>query len=305
MLLFTVAGLWWTGLSYDPSADLRGLAWLMALAAFWAVFVALPGRSPKEWLLAESLLVFLLLMLFGLVTPIAQYPAIAMMFPLADGWLVAMDAAMGIHVPTLNAWTAAHPIFAGVLQWSYASLLPQFAIVVPVLGAWLKDRDALWEFAAVFHLCSIITVIVVALCPAMAPAAYFGFDPIWNGARFIDQFAGLRDGTLLVVRSNNLEGMVTMPSFHAAGGMMVTWAFRRHRVWFWPLLVVNTLLVLSTVLLGAHYAADVVGAVAMWVFSLWVYRRFLRIGVQDVTALGVEGLHGVSAPNAPNKRTRR
>ena len=40
--------------------------------------------------------------------------------------------------------------------------------------------------------------------------------------RFIAHFNGVRDGTFTTIRFDDLEGLISMPSFHVAGGMMVT-----------------------------------------------------------------------------------
>ena len=36
------------------------------------------------------------------------------------------------------------------------------------------------------------------------------------------------DGSMTTVPWDNLEGLVSLPSFHTAGAAIVTWAFRQH-----------------------------------------------------------------------------
>jgi membrane-associated phospholipid phosphatase len=71
-----------------------------------------------------------------------------------------------------------------------------------------------------------------------------------------------------------MEGLVSFPSFHVAGAVMVTWALRQSRVWMAILLPINLLLTVATVLTGVHYVADLFGTAAMCAISLWLYRRF-------------------------------
>ena len=78
-----------------------------------------------------------------------------------------------------------------------------------------------------------------------------------------------------MIQFNNLEGLISCPSFHVAGAFMVTWAMRRHRALFISLGVLNSALIASTVLLGAHYAVDVIATVVMWGGSLAVYRGWV------------------------------
>ena len=66
-----------------------------------------------------------------------------------------------------------------------------------------------------------------------------GFTPTIDQARVVRQIGALRAGTFHVIDFTDLEGLITMPSFHAAGAMMVTWAFRRHRAVFLPLVIIS------------------------------------------------------------------
>ena len=65
---------------------------------------------------------------------------------------------------------------------------------------------------------------------------------------------------MTVVDMTNIEGLVSMPSFHAAGALFVTWALRRTWWLFVPVALLNLWLIASTVLTGAHYAIDIVAA---------------------------------------------
>jgi membrane-associated phospholipid phosphatase len=63
-----------------------------------------------------------------------------------------------------------------------------------------------------------------------------------------------------------------MPSFHMAGALMVLWSFRRYRRFLLPLAALNTLLMLGTVMTGAHYAVDLLGTAAMFLVSILAWR---------------------------------
>jgi hypothetical protein len=79
---------------------------------------------------------------------------------------------------------------------------------------------------------------------------------------------------MTTIRPEDMEGLVSMPSFHFAGAVMVTWAMRRSNIWLAALIPLNFTLTAATVVTGSHYVADLVGAAAMCGFSLWLYRRF-------------------------------
>lgn len=256
--------------SFVPSLTAIGFA----VIGWWA-HRSTPGRA-SEWPIAETFVAFsLIALLFSVVTP-AQYLAVALNRPLADPWLARADAFLGISVPDAVAWTSAHPKLVSILVLSYYSLAPQFIAPMVLLGLYYRDRDALWEYAFNFHVCLILTLIGLALFPAMCAFSYYGFESLIDQTRFIRHFDALRRGAFTNLQLRELEGLITFPSFHVAGGLMVTWAFRRYRRVFAALFVLNTLMIASTVLLGPHYAVDIIASVAVFATSAWLYIRWGR-----------------------------
>jgi hypothetical protein len=262
------------GIGIHWSSGLSSAIGLALLLAVWVRYVFAP---PSGWnrAVADALLALLLLATLTNIVGPAQYPAVALGFPEADRWLSATDAALGLHVPALTTWTAARPAFAQILILAYHSLLPQFLLPIVVLG-FLRDRKHLWEYIFHFHVCATVTLIGVALWPAACAFTYYGFDSLLDQTRFIDHFAALRAGTFREVRFDNIEGLITFPSFHVAGGLMVTWAFRHRRGWFAAVAVLNTLLIAATVLTGAHYGIDVVASLALFAGSVVLWRTWSR-----------------------------
>lgn len=257
------------------------------LIAVWLTYAVGPLRG-REVMLAETFLAAILLLLYVNFASPAQYPAVALKRPLIDPWLAAADSALGIHVPTLAAWTRARPLVSLILTAAYFTLLPQFVLTMLLIGLRFKDRSRLWEYIFHFHFCLAITLLGVALFPAECAFNHYGFTSTIDQTRFIRQFAGLRDGTFTLVRYDDLEGLISMPSFHVAGGLMVTWAFRGRRRYFVPLAVLNLGLIAATVMSGAHYFVDILATLAMFAGSVYVYR-----------ALNIDRLTKVDEPLAP------
>lgn len=241
------------------------------LFGLWA-HVGWNPRSQTDRLAADLMLaVGLMLLLTDVSTP-TQYAAVALKRPLADPWLAAADAMLGVNVPTLVHWTAAHAAIAGLLQRCYSSLLPQLVLTPIIVALVFRDSKRLWEYVFHFHFCLIVTLAGLALLPAACAFTYYGFHSTIDQTRFIRQFAGLRDGTLTLIRFDDLEGLISMPSFHVAGALMVTWAFRGRRFWLIPIGVLNLGLMAATVMTGAHYAIDLVATLFLFVTSLAAYR---------------------------------
>ena len=189
-----------------------------------------------------------------------------------------------MHVPTLVLWTRTHPWLVQILFRSYASLMPQLFLPVFVLAFWYRDRAALWEYAFHYHVCLVVTLVCFALFPAACAFSFYGFESIVDQTRFIAHFGDVRAGLMTVIDPSNTEGLVSFPSFHAAGALMTTWALRRSRIWVTLLGVLNTGLIAATVLLGVHYVTDLLGTVALCGVSLALYRVLVPIAQPVATA---------------------
>jgi hypothetical protein len=261
------------GLSFAFDTLVPNLIMLGVLFGVWTHHHFVPDRRQGAMVKDLILAMFLLVLLTNVSSP-AQYAAVALDRPLIDPWLAAADAAFGIHVPSLTAWTRAHPAIGLLLTICYYSLLPQFVLAPIAVVLALRNRQRLWEYVFHFHFCVIVTLAALAVFPAASAFIYFGFESTLNQSRFIHHFQALRDGTFATIRFDDLEGLISMPSFHAAGAMMVTWMFRGYRRWFVPVALLNVGLVASTVLTGAHYFTDVVATGAVFLASLITYRFY-------------------------------
>ena len=274
----------------------------VALGAAWWYSRRYVGH-PRKFIFPDVLLAMLLLLFITNIASPAQYLAIALHRPLIDDWLVRADAWLGFDVQALSYWTAAHPAFSRILWLCYVSLLPQFLMPLVLLGLRYRDRDGLWEYVFHFQFCLLITVAILALFPAECSYTHMGFTPTIDQARVVRQIGGLRAGTFHVIDFTDLEGLISMPSFHAAGGMMVTWAFRRHRALFLPLVIVNTGLIAATFMSGVHYFVDVLGSAALFALSVVAYRALTRARVAAPSATAVPAWTPLRWPGAARTST--
>jgi hypothetical protein len=266
--LFPLLGLsieWTTTSLYVTALGLFSGAWLSHFLA--------PGK-PREWAIAEALLVACLLLSLTYVVAPAQYVAVALKRPLIDPWLATADALLGVHVPTLADWTREHTIVARVLALAYFTIGPQLFLPVIVLGLVRGDRAGLWEYCFHFHFCLVVTLLALAVFPAACAFNYYGFESTLSQTRFTAQFMGVRAGTFSVIQFNDMEGLISMPSFHVAAVLMVSWAFRQSRSWTIGLGVLNALMIAATFMSGAHYFVDVIATVLLFLASVVVYRRW-------------------------------
>ena len=252
-----------------PTAWLSA-ALLSALVVVWLNLYFMPG-APWEAFVAEVLFVtFVMLLLTNVLVPM-QYGALALRAPYADWWLAKADASLGVSVPAMTSWTWGHPRVALLAKVVYFTFAPQMLLTVLALAVG-RDRERLWEFAFHFHVCLILTIASLAIWPSACAPVFYRFEPTIDTTRAIAQIRGFHDGLLTVVRFDDLDGLVSFPSFHVAGALLVTWAFRDRRRILVPLAVLNAGLCLSTVFTGEHYVIDVIAAVPLVGASVAAWR---------------------------------
>src|SRR5262245_52912234 len=114
------------------------------LFAFWTMHRLQPGRENEWWIAEAALAMGIMGVTVSTIAP-AQYAVAAFDRPLVDSLLARADASLGIHVPSLVAWTRNTPGIAAVLWLAYNAFIPQTLLVIPLLW-WKKDRRALWEY---------------------------------------------------------------------------------------------------------------------------------------------------------------
>jgi hypothetical protein len=257
-------------LTIEWSTVWLGAVLLCAIVAVWLNLYFVPGK-PAEWFVAEVLFVtFAMVLLTNVLVPM-QYGALALGAPYVDPWLAKADAWLGVSVPAMTAWTSTHPFVSRLATITYFTFAPQ--MLLTVLGlAMLRDRDRLWEFAFNFHVCLIVTIAAIAIWPSACAPVFYGFTSTIDTTRAIEQIKGFHEGTMTVVRFDDLDGLVSFPSFHIAGALMVTWAFRQYRRIFIPLIVLNIGLAIATVISGEHYVVDELAALVLVAASVAVYR---------------------------------
>ena len=258
------------GISLAWATAVPSLIGLAMVFALWLSFVARPGPT-SERMTAETVLVLGLILVLTNIGAAAQYPAIAFGRPLIDAWLARADAGLGLNAARLTAFTRAHATYARALFVAYSTFLPQFILPIVLQGLVFRNRERLWEFAFHFHVCLAVTLAALALFPANVPAPHYGYVAIFDQTRFASQFAGLRDGTFRTIRLDQVEGLICMPSFHVAGALMVTWAFRGSWI-VWPLAALNAVLILATLMSGVHWAVDVFATFPLFACSVAAYR---------------------------------
>ncbi|MCJ2035387.1 phosphatase PAP2 family protein [Methylobacterium sp. J-068] len=223
---------------------------------------ALAGRMPA---LTLGCLVYVLFGVQSLAAVTLSYALLATDLPLTDAVLLGIDRALGFDWLAFRRAVLALPTLDGLLGQAYASLGVQFALVPALLLASGRARRTEAFLAAVIA-CEFVACFVSAVWPCMGGVSLDGFASVADatpGATHLAHYLPLRDGSLRLVDSGSLYGLISFPSFHCAAAYLAVaalWPLRWTRA---PMLLLDGAMTLSAVTHGAHYLADCAGGLGL------------------------------------------
>jgi hypothetical protein len=171
-------------------------------------------------------------------------------------------------------------LLAKLLTWAYRTTGPIAELTV-VWFALHRRGERLAEFIAVLSLSAVALCGVMWIVPAAGAFAFYDPAPklfanyamqgdMWP---FAGAFFMLRSGTLSVIDSSALQGIVSFPSFHTMLGVMTIHAVRDSRWLLISTLVLNGTMFVSTLTVGGHHLTDVLAGAGLTVAAIFVVRR--------------------------------
>ena len=263
MALITLASLAWLGVS-APASSLP--VSIVGLVATLLAFHLRLHRIPRILLGTAAFLQFCLILPIGMLL---SFAAAASDAPFRDGLLLAADRALGFDWMAYASWVDSRPWLAVAYRAAYLSFMMQPPLLIALLAAHGEFRRLhLFSFAFTFTLT--VTCLIFYFVPAVSIYAHLQVPPedfrnlhpvsTFQHLEFID---GMRAGTLALIDPLKGAGLITFPSFHACGAVLLTWGFWGVRAARAPALLLNLTMLASTPLDGAHYLVDVIGGVAL------------------------------------------
>lgn len=224
----------------------------LSMAARWIGFARLATASES----------CLLLLAISALTSMTAFIAAGLALPLVDDSLAQVDRALfGFDRSMVVRLTQDWPGLHGLSIRIYNTLSLQPFALLPALCLLGKDRLA-WRFLLAWSL-------TLAACVAISP-----FMPAHGGPPYAlswqDVFDGARDGTRRVIDSSVLTGIITFPSFHAAGATLLAWGGRWLPLLRWPMVMLNVAVAITAVIVGGHYVTDIVAGAGVAAMAIWL-----------------------------------
>lgn len=185
--------------------------------------------------------------------------------PYADEWLISADSALffGFDWRSAVGALADEDALLREASYVYASLNWQPTLLILALFAFGKSERC-WTFATAWAMTLAATIAIFPFAPALGGYLHHGIQPAdvpgvrvpaaWMHAEILEP---VREGTLRLIGSGVLEGVVTFPSFHAAAAVLLGWGFWGLRWLRWPGAALNAAMFAASVVIGGHYLVDV------------------------------------------------
>lgn len=234
------------------------------------------ARSPRLSVVAEALLLFIVIFGAGIVL---SYAAASSPLPYRDAELAAIDEAIGFSWRGYAAFVDSSKALTIATFIGYASLIPQLFVLTLVLA--ITGRfERLHRFLIAVVVTLFVSCVLFALTPAVAAYPYYGMTPQdFENLRpivtyqHVSPIAGLRTGEIATLSFADAHGLITFPSFHATGAVLVAWGFWAVPKARWPFLALNILMLASTPVQGSHYLIDVIAGILIAWGGIWFANR--------------------------------
>ncbi len=216
--------------------------------------------------------------LFSNLAATLSYLSATIALPFYDEWFNKADLMLGFDWRKYVDAVDNIPYAEHILSIAYTSMGAQFVFMI----LWLfitRNLHRLQQLMLASAICALTAIAVSTVFPAMCAYLYYNIVGIQIE---VADLTLLRSGQLQQLPMT-FQGIIQFPSFHAALGIMfiyATWPFLWLRGIF---LILNILLLVSTLSVGGHYLVDVLAGCAMAILVLYSVRRIfpMREGLQS------------------------
>jgi hypothetical protein len=218
------------------------------------------------------------------------YLMASLRLPLIDSALDKFDKALGFDWLAWFRFVNAYPAFEFALFTIYSTVAMQIVFSIIYFSRRQESHrcNELWWTAVIS---ASITAVASGVFPAIGTFEYYGVADAQHGVHLHD-LHGLRDNTLTSFSLLNLQGIVTLPSYHTVLTILLTYIYRSHRRMLLFVVPVNALQLLSIPSEGGHYIADMLAGGAVAAFAIWVVHR---AGLGADNALGTVTIQSLRA----------
>lgn len=254
----------YVGLNYFPPGMLP--AFIILLIVYTGLRLSCSATSRLTTSCFQTILYFLVLSIIAMATIGVQYTP----FTPIDPSLITFERYFGLDNGKLLNWLNNYPTFRKLLILSYASLSKQL-LLIPLFLIIKNDTKALYNYFFLNVLAVLIGFSIYYFWPSIAPASFID-NPLFVQSQ-LDTGLKFYQIHYHMVPTTTDGGLIAFPSFHLIWAWIALYVVRQYPLFWWPMLLLNSLLALSCVLLGWHYATDIIGSIGVLLPCHWCLNR--------------------------------
>ncbi len=193
-------------------------------------------------------------------------------FTIIDYHLLQWDHWLGFDVVKFMNWVYQYPSLVNILSFGYYSWQYQI-VLVPLVLALLNKPKEINRYVIASAVCLIACNLIYYFFPTIAPAGIMS-SPHFDEAAYhlVNRFYEAHQHLPISFYDG---GSVSFPSGHVMFAVLFLVAFRKIKVIFYPLLILNSLLIIATLALGKHYLVDVIASFIIVTITLSGMHFFL------------------------------
>lgn len=239
----------------------------LILLFFYVGLILLFGREARISNAGKELLYF-----FGIMSIIALATNAVQLTPFKpiDQYIMEFESHLNISLLDIMEWTNQYPNMKIAFELIYGSFSYQLSII-PLLSIAFGQFNRLREYYFLLLFTTLAGFLFYYFFPTTAPAsiinsALFSPEQIATGYKF-NQIHNH------IIPTTNKGGLIALPSFHTIWSICCLYLLKKWNILFYVLLVVNSLLIASCVLLGWHYLIDVLAGLILVGIAIVVLKR--------------------------------
>ncbi len=232
-------------------------------------FLCLYGRMvfPRAVRTTRLIEAVFIVVVLGLSLACLSYLGAMVDLPLRDPEMTWIDRHFGFDWLAMMQALDRRPLVLAVLDGAYATFTSQLigTVLVLILAGRTRELDRFFiTFVCASVMAEIASVLVPTLGPMSAAATQADFAHLPTLGRTTAEIVlRLRDGDLRVIDLAAIDGIISFPSLHAAVSVIVPFSLRWNRPLFWPIAMLDAVMLVSAVPSGNHYLVDVIGGVGV------------------------------------------
>lgn len=217
------------------------------------------------WKIARDFNIYIaLIVLLLFATSAVQYTP----FSPIDKKILNLEHYLHLDLQATVAWTNSNEIVKKIAHIIYHSLGYQL-ITIPIVVMLAKRYDVTYKFYFLILTSWLMGTMIYYFFPTTGPASvidspFFAEDQRATGLKFWQLHHYIQP-------LSAAGGMIAMPSFHVIWGWLCIYLLKPWPIAFYSVLLINSLMIASCVLLGWHYFLDVIASIIILCASHTIY----------------------------------